>query len=583
MSVKIVQDGSVHNVRYNGKHIGNIFEPGKKGWDARSIHWNLKRDHPSKKDAVEWLVKTHKTAENINEMSNQRLGPYIVHAGLRNKNLKDNPEYAAQKLNKRKNSMNLALRKMTKNTMKEEAKKDDKVKLGGKTPVILDPTAKDSEVLIDKKKAVVERVMERYRLSETTLSTQKMGSYSAADHARKFSEHNTKSQEMHGLSMALDNYRHEHKRNMSSHEYKKLESHSKAALIAAHSHLKHAHDHLANYIQKASHEEVKDLKKHMPAIKKYLERKHLDESLLKKPSWITPKKPQAISKKLMKLMAHQKQNSQNIMRLNKEEIEEARRHFLQITPASNSYKKHRLDDKKEDKPPFTMPKIKGHKWDEKEMKYVKEGVLSELTGKGRLSDIENHHEDKYEAASDKARAFLRQATTGRAGNEYHKLKKVADYHHNQAQRAYHLDRYADAAKEKRDAEAEMKKHAQQYKTYKDARDKLKGNDPIVKRARPKPVSGGKLTKGRDGTYGLHHPLLTKEETLNELGIRKGRLLIGHVHLRKGKYHAVPGGGGPVKVFNNQDDAIAHVHKTGRSASTLNVESKMINTQKKSGV
>jgi hypothetical protein len=581
MSVKIVQDGSVHNVRYNGKHIGNIFEPRKKGWDARSIHWNLKRDHPSKKDAVEWLVKTHKTAENINEMSNQRLGPYIVHAGLRNKNLKDNPEYAAQKLNKRKNSMNLALRKMTKNTMKEEeAKKDDKVKLGGKTPVILDPTAKDSEVLLDKKKTVVERVMEHYRLSESALNSKKMGSYTSDEHVKEFEKHNTQSEEMHGLAKYIH---HElNTKKMSDRARQKKESEHKAALEAASLHHTFAQKHLANYIHKAPDHEVKKLKEHLPVIKKYLEKRYfdeaVDESLLKKPSWITPKKPPVISKKLMKLMAHQKQNSQNVMRLNKEELEEGRRLFLKVTPAHNAFKNQRLDDKKEDKPPFAMPKLPGKRWDEKAMKYVKEDVLSELTGKGRLSDIENHHEDKYEAASDKARA-----ATGRAGNEYHKLKKVADYHHNQAQRAYHLGRYADAAKEKRDAEAEMKDHAQQYKTYKDARDKLKGHGPIVKRARPKPVSGGKLTKGRDGTYGLHHPLLTKEETLNELGIRKGRLLIGHVHLRKGKYHAVPGGGGPVKVFKNQDDAIAHVHKTGKSASTLNVESKMINTQKKSGV
>lgn len=316
----------------------------------------------------------------ISEMSNQKLGPYVIHAGLRNKDLKTNPAYVSKKLNKRTDSMNLALKKMQKNTVVED-EKTDKVKLGGKTEVILKPTLKDTEVVIDKKDAIVERVMEHYRskLSEATLSTQKMGAYSAEGHAHKFIEHNTKSEEMHGLSMALDNYRNEHKRKMSSHEYKKLESHSKAALIAAHTHLKHAHEHLAHFIKKAPQEEVEHLKKHLPAFKKYLDRKHLDESLLKKPSWITPKKP-VISAKLKRLMTHQKQNSQNIMRLN------------------------------------------------------------------------------------------------------------------------------------------------------------------------------------------------KEDAINELGIRKGRLLIGHVHRKKGGFQAVPGGQGPVKVFNNQDAAVAHVQKHGKSAMNLRVES-----------
>jgi len=68
---KIVPDGSVIGVHYDGKHIGNFMEKKnktpltKKSYVAYSKHWSMKREHPSKKAAAEWLVQTHKTAEKI--------------------------------------------------------------------------------------------------------------------------------------------------------------------------------------------------------------------------------------------------------------------------------------------------------------------------------------------------------------------------------------------------------------------------------------------------------------------------------------------------------------------------------------
>ena len=66
-ATKVVDDGSVLNVHHNDKHIGNIMKSSsdkKTPFRAYSKHWDMKRLHPTKKAAVDWLVQTHKTAIN---------------------------------------------------------------------------------------------------------------------------------------------------------------------------------------------------------------------------------------------------------------------------------------------------------------------------------------------------------------------------------------------------------------------------------------------------------------------------------------------------------------------------------------
>lgn len=64
-ATKVVDDGSVLNVHHDGKHVGNIMKSSsdkKTPFRAYSKHWDMKRLHPTKKAAVDWLVQTHKTA-----------------------------------------------------------------------------------------------------------------------------------------------------------------------------------------------------------------------------------------------------------------------------------------------------------------------------------------------------------------------------------------------------------------------------------------------------------------------------------------------------------------------------------------
>jgi hypothetical protein len=61
---KLVADGPVINVHYDGKHIGNIFASNKKDTPhkAYSKHWDMTRLFKSKKAAADWLSQTHQTA-----------------------------------------------------------------------------------------------------------------------------------------------------------------------------------------------------------------------------------------------------------------------------------------------------------------------------------------------------------------------------------------------------------------------------------------------------------------------------------------------------------------------------------------
>jgi len=61
---KLVADGSVINVYYNGTHIGNIFTSTTKDtpYKAYSKHWDMSRLFKSKKAATDWLTQTHQTA-----------------------------------------------------------------------------------------------------------------------------------------------------------------------------------------------------------------------------------------------------------------------------------------------------------------------------------------------------------------------------------------------------------------------------------------------------------------------------------------------------------------------------------------
>jgi hypothetical protein len=61
---KLVADGSVINVYYNGTHIGNIFTSTTKDtpYKAYSKHWDMSRLFKSKKAATDWLAQTHQTA-----------------------------------------------------------------------------------------------------------------------------------------------------------------------------------------------------------------------------------------------------------------------------------------------------------------------------------------------------------------------------------------------------------------------------------------------------------------------------------------------------------------------------------------
>lgn len=63
--IEVVDDESVTNVRVDGKHIGNImktFSNKTHPFKAYSKHWDMKQNHKTKKDAVDWLVNTHNTA-----------------------------------------------------------------------------------------------------------------------------------------------------------------------------------------------------------------------------------------------------------------------------------------------------------------------------------------------------------------------------------------------------------------------------------------------------------------------------------------------------------------------------------------
>jgi hypothetical protein len=61
---KLVTDGSIINVYYNGTHIGNIFTSTTKDtpYKAYSKHWDMSRLFKSKKAATDWLAQTHQTA-----------------------------------------------------------------------------------------------------------------------------------------------------------------------------------------------------------------------------------------------------------------------------------------------------------------------------------------------------------------------------------------------------------------------------------------------------------------------------------------------------------------------------------------
>lgn len=64
-ATKVIEDDSVLSVHHDGKHIGNImksYSDKKTPFKAYSKHWDMKRLHPTKKAAVDWLVQTHKTA-----------------------------------------------------------------------------------------------------------------------------------------------------------------------------------------------------------------------------------------------------------------------------------------------------------------------------------------------------------------------------------------------------------------------------------------------------------------------------------------------------------------------------------------
>jgi hypothetical protein len=99
--VKIVDDGSVSNVRYGDQHIGNVMTALRKEaphkFKAYSKHWNMSKLHRSKKDAVDWLVNTHKTAmsEQVDHISEGSVEDtlYQRHQELRKKSGLPHPDY----------------------------------------------------------------------------------------------------------------------------------------------------------------------------------------------------------------------------------------------------------------------------------------------------------------------------------------------------------------------------------------------------------------------------------------------------------------------------------------------------------